>query len=120
MGRSCGEIGVVLTDFWGTSIFDDFLYALKDIKKEISDPYSDSSMVLYGYIKAKLYLNTNKLDPLILEQNLKNKISTELLNRVVLLAKICDAGRFSPESSQLKDDIKVEITNLLKDLDRSL
>ena len=94
--------------------------ALKDIKKEISDPYSDSSMVLYGYIKAKLYLNTNKLDPLILEQNLKNKLSTELLNRVVLLAKICDAGRFSPESSQLKDDIKVEITNLLKDLDRSL
>ena len=94
--------------------------ALKNIKKETSDPYLQSSKVLYKYIKAKLYLKTDKLDPLALENILNGKVSEKLIKKTVLLAQICDAGRFSPESNQLKDNIKVETINLLKDLDRLL
>ena len=94
--------------------------ALKNIKKETSDPYLQSSKVLYKYIKAKLYLKTDKLDPLALENILNGKVSERLIKKTVLLAQVCDAGRFSPESNQLKDNIKVETINLLKDLDRLL
>ena len=55
--------------------------ALKNIKKETSDPYSQSSKVLYKYIKAKLYLKTDKLDPLALENILNDKVSERLIKK---------------------------------------
>ena len=41
--------------------------ALKDINKDSQDPFAHFSSVMYKYFKSKLYLRSDKLDPLILE-----------------------------------------------------
>ena len=94
--------------------------ALKDINKDSHDPFAHFSYVMYKYFKSKLYLRSDKLDPLILEKILKPKLPVNLLGKIISLAKTCDANRFSPGSYKKAKDIKIEITKLLKEIDRIL
>ena len=58
-------------------------------------------------------LDANQVDEevLIVENILNDKVSERLIKKTVLLAQVCDAGRFSPESNQLKDNIKFDIND---------
>ena len=94
--------------------------ALKDINKDSQDPFAHFSSVMYKYFKSKLYLRSDKLDPLILENILKPKLPVNLLSKIISLAKTCDANRFSPGSNKKAKDLKIEINKLLKEIDRIL
>ena len=94
--------------------------ALKDINKDSSDPFAHTSFVMYKYFKTKLYLRSDNLDPLILENILKSKLPPELLDKTISLAKICDASRFSPNSTKKINDIISEFKKLLTDIDKIL
>ena len=74
----------------------------------------------YKYFKSKLYLRSDKLDPLILENILKPKLPVNLLSQIISLTKTCDANRFSPGSNKKAKDLKIEINKLLKEIDRAL
>ena len=75
---------------------------------------------MYKYFKSKLYLRSDKLDPLILENILKPKLPVNLLSQIISLAKTCDANRFYPGSNKKAKDLKIEINKLLKEIDRTL
>ena len=99
------------------------LSILQSIKTELEGNVSDT---LLKKINDAIGDLTNPLSQDIItsisniENILNGKVSERLIKKTVLLAQVSDAGRFSPESNQLKDNIKVETINLLKDLDRLL
>jgi hypothetical protein len=94
--------------------------ALSQLSKSTNDPFDLTSTVLYKYFQSKLYLSSENLDPLIIESVLIDKISHSLLEEIVSLAKICDAGRFGPEAHTQVETLQVQASNLLKKIDRVL
>ena len=73
--------------------------ALKDLNSNENESLSHISSVMYKYFKSKLFLKTENLDPLILENSLKGKVSPDSIEKVIAIAKLCDANRFSPTSN---------------------
>ena len=94
--------------------------ALKDLKKTEAESLSYVTSVMYRYFKSKLFLQTNNLDPLILENSLKSKISSDYLKKVITLAKKCDANRFSRTSSGSTEKIIEEISSMLIEIDKMI
>jgi len=56
----------------------------------------------------------------MIESVLNNKISASLLEEVVSLAKICDAGRFGPEADAQVETLQMQANNILKKIDKVL
>jgi len=94
--------------------------ALKDLKKTEAESLSYVTSVMYGYFKSKLFLQTNNLDPLTLENSLKSKVSSDHLKKVITLAKKCDANRFSRNSSGSTEKIIEEISSMLIEIDKMI
>tara|TARA_B100001741_G_scaffold162756_1_gene134557 strand:- start:53 stop:421 length:369 start_codon:yes stop_codon:yes gene_type:complete len=94
--------------------------ALKDLNRNESESLSYISSVMYKYFKSKLFLRTEYLDPLILENSLKGRISSDNIDKVVEIAKLCDANRFSPASNASEKKIIKDISIILKDIDKLL
>jgi len=94
--------------------------ALKDLNNKDIDSLSYASSIFYKYFKSKLILKSDKLDPLILENSLKGKVSTDQIDKVVEIAKLCDANRFSPTPSSSTKKIIKDISIILKDIDKLL
>ena len=67
---------------------------------------------MYKYFKSKLYLRSDKLDPLILENILKPKLPVNLLSKIISLTKTCDANRFSPGSNKKAKDLILDGTDI--------
>ena len=94
--------------------------ALKDLNSKENESLSHISSVMYKYFKSKLFLKTENLDPLILENSLKGKVSQDSIEKVIAIAKLCDANRFSPTSNTSEKKIIKDISIILKDIDRLL
>ena len=94
--------------------------ALKDLDNIEGESLSYISSVMYKYFKSKLFLKTENLDPLILENSLKGKVPSNNIEKVVAMAKLCDANRFSPISNTSEEKIIKDISIILKDIDRLL
>ena len=75
---------------------------------------------MYKYFKSKQFLKTENLDPLILENSLKGKVPSNNIEKVVAMAKLCDANRFSPISNTSEEKIIKDLSIILKDIDRLL
>ena len=94
--------------------------ALKDLKKKEAKSLSYVTSVMYRYFKSKLFLQTDNLDPLTLENSLRSKVSTYHLKKVITLAKKCDANRFSRSSSGSTEKIIEEISSMLIEIDKMI
>ena len=94
--------------------------ALKDLNSNENESLSHISSVMYKYFKSKLFLKTENLDPLILENSLKGKVSQDSIEKVIAIAKLCDANRFYPTSNTSEEKIIKDISIILKDIDRLL
>ena len=94
--------------------------ALKDLDNNEGESLSYISSVMYKYFKSKLFLKTENLDPLILENSLKGKVPSNNIEKVVAMAKLCDANRFSPISNTSEEKIIKDLSITLKDIDRLL
>ena len=94
--------------------------ALKDLKKTEAKSLSYVTSVMYRYFKSKLFLQTDNLDPLTLENSLKSKLSSDHLKKVITLAKKCDANRFSRSSSGSTEKIIEEISSMLIEIDKMI
>ena len=53
-----------------------------------------------------------------LEDQLKGKIDSDLILRVVVLVKLCDAGRYGPEAAEYEGSIQSDTSELLLKIDR--
>ena len=94
--------------------------ALKDLNKKDAESLSYATTVMYRYFKSKLFLQSDNLDPSILENSLKSKVSSSQLKKVVTLAKKCDANRFSLSPETSKEKIIKEISSMLIEVDKSI
>ena len=94
--------------------------ALKDLNKKDAESLSYATTVMYKYFKSKLFLQSDNLDPSILENSLKSKVSSSQLKKVVTLAKKCDANRFSLSPETSKEKIIKEISSMLIEVDKSI
>ncbi|MEE8341233.1 MAG: BatD family protein [Candidatus Neomarinimicrobiota bacterium] len=71
--------------------------AFKKLRKSKGDHFSNISNSVYGYLKDKLQLTSDKLAPLEVRSILRDKISdNSVIDNIVELLKTCDAGRFAP------------------------
>lgn len=94
--------------------------AIKELSKSVDDPFAHTAAVIYRYFQSKLFLSSENLDPLTIEMELFGKISQDLIDETVSIAKLCDAGRFGPEASQAVDTLQSQGSELLKKIDREL
>jgi hypothetical protein len=56
----------------------------------------------------------------MIESMLEGKITISLLEEVVSLAKICDAGRFGPEANTQIKTLQNQAIHILKKIDKVL
>lgn len=94
--------------------------ALKNLDKKDAESLSYATTVMYKYFKSKLFLQSDNLDPSILENSLKSKVSSSQLSNVVTIAKKCDANRFSLSSETSKEKIIKEISSMLIEIDKNI
>ncbi len=89
--------------------------ALKKLKRSGTDQFANTANAVYGYLKDKIYLKSDKLDPKNVKSILNTKIDDKtLINELVDLLKICDAGRFAPGGEVSREELNSRTKNLLK------
>ena len=94
--------------------------ALKSLNKKVEDPFSYTISIINHYFKSKLFLSTTNLDGMTLEKQLSGKVNEKLIIELILIIKICDSGRFSPDSSKKMNTIQADALDLLKRIDNEL
>jgi len=99
--------------------------ALKTAKNNLSkkgdDQFTNSSSAIYGFLRDKLLLTSDKLDPLKVKSILEDKIEDgNIINDTVDLLKICDAGRFAPGGDVSREKLVKRTKTLLKQLNAKL
>ena len=88
--------------------------ALKSLQTQSS--IENVSSTIYTYLKERWQLQTDKMDPLNVEQELSGIIPPEELEELIQLLKDCDAGRYSP-GTMADQDIAGTAGKLLKKVD---
>ena len=92
--------------------------SVKMLKQNADDPFSFTASVIYQYFKSKLFLSSINLDPMTLEDQLRGRIDSDLISKVVDLVKLCDAGRYGPEAGVYEGSIQSDASELLIRIDR--
>ena len=94
---------------------------LKKLKKNtFDDPFEKSSRIFYIYLKDRLALRSDKLDPAKVKSILINKIDMDLFDELIDILTICDQGRYSPDAIDKKDTIIDEMAVLLNRVEKAL
>jgi hypothetical protein len=91
--------------------------ALKKLKKSEDNPFVQVSRIIYIYLKDRFFLSSEHLDPLSVQQALKGIIETDHLEELIKILKLCDAGRFGPDASEVQDRLLDDAKNILYRLD---
>lgn len=95
--------------------------AKKSLKNKYGDQFTNSSNAIYGYLRDKLQLTSDKLDPLKVKSILDEKTNDEILvSETVSLLKICDAGRFAPGGDVTREKLIKNTKSILKRLNAQI
>jgi hypothetical protein len=95
--------------------------AFKKLRKSDGDQFTTTSNAVYGYLKDKLQLSSDKLDPLKVKSVLSEKITNKsLIDNLMELLKTCDAGRFAPGGEVTRHKLKKITKTILKRLNAVL
>ena len=87
---------------------------------ENNDPFELASKTLYLYLKDRLSLPSENLDPAKVKSILSNKIDNNLCEELVDILSICDEGKYSPIAIDKKDTIIDEMAILLKRIEKEI
>jgi hypothetical protein len=95
--------------------------AFKTLRKSDGNQFSNTSNAVYGYLKDKLQLTSDKLDPLKVNFILSEKISDKsIIDDIVDLLKMCDAGRFAHSGDVTRQKLIKRTKTMLKRLNAVL
>ena len=95
--------------------------AFKKLRKSDGDQFTNTSNAVYGYLKDKLQLSSDKLDPLKVKSVLSEKINEEsIIDNLMDLLKTCDAGRFAPGGDVTRQKLNKRTKTILKRLNAVL
>lgn len=87
---------------------------------ENNDPFELASKTLYLYLKDRLSLPSENLDPAKVNSILSNKIDKNLCEDLVDILSVCDQGKYSPIAIDKKDTIIDEMAILLKRIEKEI
>ena len=91
--------------------------AYKQLNKSETNDFSTIASAIYGYLKDKLQLSSDKLDPLKVDSILKtNNVDKKISEEIIDILKICDAGRFAPSATETRESLINRTKNILKRL----
>ncbi len=91
--------------------------SLKNLTKSEEDPFMQVSRVVYIYLKDRFFLSSKHLDPLSVKQALKGIIEADHLDALIKILKLCDAGRYGPDASEVQGTLLDDAKNILYRLD---
>ncbi len=95
--------------------------AFKKIRKSDGDQFTNTSNAVYGYLKDKMQLTSDKLDPLKVNSILSEKITNKsIIDNLMDLLKTCDAGRFAPGGDVTRQKLIKRTKTILKRLNAVL
>jgi hypothetical protein len=93
---------------------------LKELKKKSNDPFETASCAFYIYLKNKFVLPSHNLDPTYVESILGNLVESDLMEEVLALLKVCDAGRFAPGGIKKEATLLNDTADIMKRVERNL
>jgi len=94
---------------------------LKKLKKnKDGDPFVVASRIFYIYLKDRLALRSDNLDPAKVKSILIDKIDNGLFDELIDILTICDQGKYSPSALDKKDTIIDEMAVLLNRIEKAL
>ncbi len=95
--------------------------AFKKLRKSDGDQFTNTANAVYGYLKDKIQLTSDKLDPLKVNSILKEKVDDDkLIIALIDLLKTCDAGRFAPGGDVTRGKLIKKTKTILKRLNALL
>ena len=95
--------------------------ARKKLRKSDGDQFTNTSNAIYGYLKDKIQLPSDKLDPLKVKSILNQKITDKsIIDNLMDLLKTCDAGRFAPGGDVTRQKLIKKTKIILKRLNAVL
>jgi len=94
--------------------------SIRLLNKTNNKPFDISIIALYSFLEKKLLLKTHNLDPLSVEKLLEGRVNPQLINDVMNIIQICDAGKYSPESNLKDKKIIDEMKKILSSLEKEL
>ncbi|MCJ7802728.1 MAG: BatD family protein, partial [Candidatus Marinimicrobia bacterium] len=95
--------------------------AFNKLRKSNVDQFTNTSNTVYGYLKDKMQLPSDKLDPLKVKSILNQKITDKsIINNLMDLLKTCDAGRFAPGGDVTRQKLIKKTKIILKQLNAAL
>ncbi len=95
--------------------------AFKKLRKSDGDQFTNTSNAVYGFLKDKMQLNSDKLDPLKVNSILSKKITDKsITDNLMNLLKTCDAGRFAPGGEVTRQKLIKKTKTILKRLNAVL
>ena len=94
---------------------------MKKLKRNKNgDPFEVASKIFYIYLKDRLALRSDNLDPAKVKSILIDKIDNGLFDELIDILTICDQGKYSPSALDKKDTIIDEMEVLLNRIDKAL
>ena len=93
---------------------------LKELKKKSKDPFETASCAFYIYLKNKFVLPSHNLDPTYVESILGNLVEPDLMEEVLAILKVCDAGRFAPGGIKKEATLLNHMADIMKRVERNL
>jgi hypothetical protein len=95
--------------------------AFKKLRKTDGNQFTNTSNAVYGYLKDKMQLTSDKLDPLKVKSILREKISEKsIIDNLMDLLKTCDAGRFAPGGGVTRQKLIKRTKTILKRMNAEL
>ena len=94
--------------------------SLKILKTKNHDSFSIASKAIYVFLQDKLLLSTKNLDPITVNRILINLIDDKILEELINILKICDAGKYSATHKEEMDMIIPKTKNILKKINKVL
>ena len=94
--------------------------SIKSLKNATNDPFEAASKAFYTYLKDKFTLPGDNLDPAEVRLILNDKLDKEIIDHIIEILMICDAGKYSPNAIEKQNTIKEDMLNMIKQVDKKL
>ena len=95
--------------------------ALSTARKKVSNRSEKSSIpaskIIFSYLKDKLQLTSDNLDPITVEDLLRDALDASLLNELIIHLKVCEGSYYGRMQNNSETDIEQKTIDLLEKID---
>ena len=78
------------------------------------------SKIIYTYLKDKIQLPSDNLDPIVVKNILKKRVDQTLFNEVIDHLKVCDSSYYGGQEENYQADIQKKTIEILENLEKQI